>query len=272
MYGIIHEAIYDSTVMAEGFEVVYVFQSMIILANGDDVVDMGIAAFAKRINLPLEKLEHAIGRLTRPDPESKSQEEEGRRIVALKDITETESNRGWFVVNREMYILVARKDRRKTYMRDLMRKRREKANTGTESANNKDDVSTSLAHGNDNENNNENINEKYDGDLECAKWMQGLLLELNPKQKTPNYEDWTNTIRLIRERDGKTEQEIYDLFQWAHENDFWKVNILSPKKLRLQWDKLTIQMFDDNKPPDNSNSKINRAKKSLKDGKDKRDK
>ena len=93
-YGIIHTKIFDSTVMAEGYEVVYVFQCMITLADQNDVVDMGLAALANRINMPKEKVEHALKRLGLPDDESKSSREEGRRIIPLSEVEEIDSNRG----------------------------------------------------------------------------------------------------------------------------------------------------------------------------------
>ena len=70
---------------------------------------------------------------------------------------------------------------------------------------------------------------------------------INPNMKEPKLETWANTIRLIRERDGKTAEEITDLFMWANRHDFWHKNILSPEKLRKQWDTLVVQRrADDN--------------------------
>ena len=124
MYGIIHESIFNSTVMAEGGDVPYIFMCMITLANGDDVVDYSTAAFATRINKPLEVVEHAIKRLNKEDPESKSTEYGGRRIIPLKEISEAKSNRGWFVVNREEYIELVKKDNRKqTNLRHYRKKK-----------------------------------------------------------------------------------------------------------------------------------------------------
>ncbi|UYB50205.1 hypothetical protein OCI51_26345 (plasmid) [Lysinibacillus capsici] len=43
----------------------------------------------------------------------------------------------------------------------------------------------------------------------------------------------------IDERDFN---EIQSLITWAQAHHFWKGNILSPKKLRVQYDTLAIQM------------------------------
>lgn len=88
----------------------------------------------------------------------------------------------------------------------------------------------------------ENSSKKFDEvDMATAREMFSLILTLNPKHKEPSFEAWANDIRLIRERDGRTTDEIRSLFAWANGHDFWKTNILSPVKLREQWDKLTIQ-------------------------------
>lgn len=79
-------------------------------------------------------------------------------------------------------------------------------------------------------------------DVHCAKWMFGLLCILNPNIKTPNFESWANEIRLMREADGRNYKEIFDVFSWANKNSFWCSNILSPKALRRQFDRLVIQM------------------------------
>ena len=78
-------------------------------------------------------------------------------------------------------------------------------------------------------------------DSRLAVWIFDQILLLNPKHKKPNFDTWADEIRLMRERDNHTHREIAELFKWANRDDFWKTNILSPKTLRKQWDKLTIQ-------------------------------
>lgn len=81
-----------------------------------------------------------------------------------------------------------------------------------------------------------------DEDLEDAREMFSSIQRLNPNHKPPNFEGWAEAIRLIRERDNRTREEIRKLFHWANADPFWQGNILSPATLRKQWDKLTIQM------------------------------
>lgn len=79
-------------------------------------------------------------------------------------------------------------------------------------------------------------------DEKTAHWIFGLLQKLKPNIRKPNnFADWANTVRLMRERDKRTHREICELFRWANSDPFWQTNILSPAKLREQWDKLELQ-------------------------------
>ena len=79
-------------------------------------------------------------------------------------------------------------------------------------------------------------------DLQCAKWIFERVKIINPTAKQPNWTDWANTIRLIRQIDGRTHREIAKLFKLANGNDFWCKNIYSPAKLRIKWDELTVKL------------------------------
>lgn len=79
-----------------------------------------------------------------------------------------------------------------------------------------------------------------DEDMETAKWIFDKLLLLNPKHKKPNLETWSNSIRLMKERDSRSDAEIRKVFEWANQDPFWQTNILSPSKLRDKFDQLTL--------------------------------
>ncbi|VGM95174.1 phage replication protein O, N-terminal domain [uncultured Avibacterium sp.] len=95
-----------------------------------------------------------------------------------------------------------------------------------------------------------------DDDMTAAQWIFGLVQKLSPNVKPPSFENWANEIRLMRERDGRTHREICELFQWANQDSFWKVNILSPAKLREKWDQLTVKK-NNTKPPRKTVSELN---------------
>lgn len=79
-------------------------------------------------------------------------------------------------------------------------------------------------------------------DESCAAWMFGLILRINAGAKKPAIAKWADEIRLMRERDGRTDVEIRTLFEWANKDDFWCANIRCPVTLRRQWDQLTVKM------------------------------
>ncbi len=77
-------------------------------------------------------------------------------------------------------------------------------------------------------------------DIATAKWMFDVVRRLQPEHKVPDFEKWANVIRMMRERDGRTDADIRELFLAADGDVFWRKNIRSPDKLRKQWDKLDL--------------------------------
>jgi hypothetical protein len=79
-------------------------------------------------------------------------------------------------------------------------------------------------------------------DMLTAQWMFSLIQDLEPGSKKPNYQNWANTIRLLRERDNRTDASIREVFAWANRDSFWQANILSPSKLREKFSQLLLRM------------------------------
>lgn len=79
-------------------------------------------------------------------------------------------------------------------------------------------------------------------DTNGAKYLFEKIKGNNLKQKEPNFDNWANEFRLMRERDNREPQEIKDVIDWCQADPFWQGNILSAKKLREKFDQLTIQM------------------------------
>jgi hypothetical protein len=80
-----------------------------------------------------------------------------------------------------------------------------------------------------------------DADMETAVFILGKVQSIIPNTKEPNLESWANDIRLTREQDKRSHEEIKTLFSWANKNRFWRSNILCPGKLRDKWNQLQIQ-------------------------------
>ena len=71
-----------------------------------------------------------------------------------------------------------------------------------------------------------------------------------PSAKEPHWPTWADTIRLMREQDKRTGEEIVAMFEWANQENFWRANILSPNTLRDKWTKLEAKRLS---PPTQGN-------------------
>ncbi|WP_171863962.1 replication protein [Enterobacter kobei] len=78
-------------------------------------------------------------------------------------------------------------------------------------------------------------------DLKTAQWISTRVKVINPACKDPDMTSWSNTVRLMRQIDNRSHQDICALYDWASKHHFWQTNVLSPESLRKQWDKLTMQ-------------------------------
>lgn len=80
-------------------------------------------------------------------------------------------------------------------------------------------------------------------DLTCAEYIFNKVLIVNPTAKQPNWPDWANQVRLMRVQDKRTHHDICKLFKFANSDSFWASNVLCPKTLRKQWDKLNAKLL-----------------------------
>ena len=80
-----------------------------------------------------------------------------------------------------------------------------------------------------------------DEDRHVAEWIWELIHRMQPTRKQPNLDQWASEVRLMREVDERTHEDIRDVFAWANSDDFWQTNILSPKKLRAKFDDLDLK-------------------------------
>lgn len=112
----------------------------------------------------------------------------------------------------------------------------------------------SLSHSNSNSNLNTNGEETSPTNKETTKIkfslvdmeLSQLLLDLirgnTPTFKEPNLDKWAENIRLMREMDSRTEEQIRFVLNWCQKDNFWAANILSTAKLRDKFDTLVAQI------------------------------
>ena len=75
-------------------------------------------------------------------------------------------------------------------------------------------------------------------DLMTAQWMFRRVQLITPTAIEPNWAQWANVIRLMRELDQRSHRDICEPYDWVSRDAFWCANVLSPQKLRQKWDQL----------------------------------
>lgn len=108
--------ILESTVWDLDAETRIVWVTMLAMADAQGRVLAAVPGLAHRARVPREAVERALESFLGPDPDSRTPDMEGRRIVKIDG--------GWALVNYQKYREKRHEEDRREYMRDLMRKRR----------------------------------------------------------------------------------------------------------------------------------------------------
>ena len=91
---------------------------------------------------------------------------------------------------------------------------------------------------------------RFPDDSEPAKLvttLRGLIIGNNPtaraaKMTVRECDNWAEDFERLIRLDGRDPPTIERVMRWAQSDQFWRANILSPKKLREKWDTLWLQM------------------------------
>ena len=121
MYGKIFESIYDGSLYGN-FEAIVTFQALIVLADEHGLIDISPHALAGRTSYPIEIIKAGLKVLQQSDPHSRSQDEDGKRIVPLDNGREF----GWRIVNYDYYRNLARRADKKASAAERQRRKRKK--------------------------------------------------------------------------------------------------------------------------------------------------
>lgn len=110
MYGKVFSSIFDSTLVSDGgFLPTYIFMSMIALADKDGIVSISPKALFRRLGfghdnkITFDDFVDALEFLQTEDRESNSPDLHGKRVIPLSKMDELEGNRGWYLVNYDLY-------------------------------------------------------------------------------------------------------------------------------------------------------------------------
>ena len=79
-------------------------------------------------------------------------------------------------------------------------------------------------------------------EIKASHYLFLKIQENDPRAKQPDFQKWAIEIDGIIRLDRRTKEELKAVIDWCQKDSFWKTNILSAKKLRLQFPKLKLQM------------------------------
>jgi len=117
-YAKLHSAILDSTIWNEPNHVRIVWITMLAMADADGYVAAAVPGLAYRAHVSIQECEQALGKFLAPDPYSRTQEHEGRRI--------TEADGGWILLNYQKHREERNLERRREQNREAQARWRAK--------------------------------------------------------------------------------------------------------------------------------------------------
>lgn len=121
MYGKLFAQMYDGTLVTAGWQALVTFQQLVILADKRGVVDMTVDAICRKTTIPVDIIGPGIDALLLPDPNSRTPDEDGRRIVLLGE----NRNWGWRIVNYKYYRNLRNEEERREYHRNYWHNRKD---------------------------------------------------------------------------------------------------------------------------------------------------
>lgn len=77
-----------------------------------------------------------------------------------------------------------------------------------------------------------------------ARYLANLLADLiaeNGSKRPTVSEKWIQTVERMIRIDGRTATQVESAMRWCQNDPFWRANIMSPDKLRKQYDRLRLQ-------------------------------
>lgn len=115
-YTKLFSSITESTVWGEPYPTRIVWVTMLAMADARGNVYGAVPGLARRANVTLQEVEAALAAFLAPDPYSRTQADDGRRIEAIDG--------GWRLINHGKYAAVRNGDERKQYQRQWDRDHR----------------------------------------------------------------------------------------------------------------------------------------------------
>jgi len=231
----LHSGIVDSSIWTEDHATRIVWITFLAKADASGNVIGCQQRLAASANVSIDEYDIAIEKLSSPDPESKTPDEEGRRIVPIQG--------GWRLVNHAKYRAKRDSETRKEQNREAQKRRRERAKNASAKSAKRQPMSAQAEAEADKERPNSE-------EFALACHLLEKIKEHKTDFKAPNLNTWAKAIDRMLRLDHRKPERIREVIDWAQGHSFWQTNILSAEKLRKQFDQLEIQMA---KPPPGRN-------------------
>jgi len=121
MYGKIFASIYQGTLRGQAHAIL-VFTNLIACADRHGYADKHWRAIAEEVGLTVDEVRNAIAYLEAPDPESRSTDEDGARIVKIQETR----GWGWKIVNYTKYREIRNDEDRRVQVAAAVKRHRDK--------------------------------------------------------------------------------------------------------------------------------------------------
>jgi hypothetical protein len=108
----------DSSIWSECDQTRLVWMTLLLMKDHRGYIGASIDGIARRAIVPVEAVEVAMERFQQPDPRSRSQEHEGRRIER--------HGRGWIVLNHQQFRDMGSSEARREKNRQAQQRFRQK--------------------------------------------------------------------------------------------------------------------------------------------------
>jgi hypothetical protein len=80
----------------------------------------------------------------------------------------------------------------------------------------------------------------YGAEVQAACQLLADLIESNGSKRPAINERWLSDMERLNRIDERSWEQIYNAIHWCQADDFWRANIMSPGKLRKQYDQLRL--------------------------------
>ena len=190
MYGKLFKSLYEGSLRGKSHEIL-VFTNMIGSKDENHNVDKTQLAISQEVGLTEEEVCAAIKNLEAPDPKSRTEIEEGRRIIRLDEHRDW----GWWVVNGEKYERIKNEEDRREANRISQQRYRDKKKTEKELAERNGASANVMSHN--------------------AMSAPSAHIDIDTTTTTIADDEWMSSLRPLFESKGLDMEEEYDnCFRW----------------------------------------------------------